>query len=710
MATLQSIRNRAGLLVAALGLALLAFILGDLFNSGGAWLNKFKDKAFVVNGEVVSTGTYQNRVAQMENYQKALGGVNSLNEDMTAQIREFVYEQMVKEMILDEQADKLGLAVTKEELNDMVTGENISPVILQNPMFVDPQTGQFSHQNLIQLLGFIQTDPNTIPAEQRSQYEMMKDLWMVIENTIKYHRLEEKYNALVSNAVSANDLDAKSSFEDSKFSSDIAYAVSRYSAIADSTVKVSDKEIADLYNKRKNNYRLDSDLRKVTYVTVNVVPSEEDFKAVETEMNDVREKLLVAADPALIVADYSDVPYRDVYYSESLLSPEEKSFVSSASIGDVHGPILDGSTFSLYKLVAKTVASDSIKLQVLVLPEGENKEAATAKVDSVLNVLKTGGSFAELSNALNPGSNGGEGVWVTEAQLAGSDDEFRKRCFAASTGEILKFENQPGFVQIVRVEEKTSPVSKVKLALVRSTVEVSDKTLDNIDNDLNQFTSQVKNATDFMKLAQEKKYNVMPEVRLSPAEVGLPQVAGSRSVIHWAFNEKIGSVKKFELSSARVVAIINSEIEAGIAPISEVSPMLKAELIRDKKAEKIIADLKSKNQNSLAGYASVMNSNVDSLRFVNFETANLSGGLGTEPIINVYAKHGELNKLQGPVKGNTGVYVLSVLNRADQGLDYNAAAIKQNLNRYSQYRLSSSALMPVLKEKLDVVDNRVKFF
>ena len=708
MGALQKIRNKGGLLVAVLGIALLFFIMGELLNSGSTLFNRFKDKAFTVDGGVTSTGEFQNRVIQFEDFQKFISGQNSLEEDMRTQISEFVYEQMVKEQILDIQAEKLGLAVSKEELNDMVYGENISPILLQLPIFADPQTRQFNREGLMEFLTYIQNDINSVPDEQKAQLYTLKQNWMVIENLMKYYRLEEKYNTLLTSAFATNNVEAKANFEDSKATADIAYVVNRYSAIPDSTVSVSDKEVEKLYNERKNSFKTIVDSRRLTYVLKNLTPSEDDYNAVEKEMNTVYAKMKDADNPALIVADYSEVPFQDVFFSKAVMNDEEKIFVESASVGDIHGPIKSESVYRLYKLVDKIAAPDSVNLQLIVIPEGADAALAGVKADSIFSVIKGGKDFAAVANELNPQSNGGEVGWASEQMLSGFGDDFVKKVFTATKGDVFKQSNR-GMIQIVKVNDITRPVSKYKLALVQMPVVISEKTLMNIDDDLNKFVAENGKAESFYNAAVEKGYNVVPDMPVYTSSFGLSQVKGSQQIVYWAFNEKVGAVKKFDLSEQRVVALITGEEKAGYRPLKDVAEALKFELIRDKKAEKIIADLKSKNLTSLDAYAQASESKVDTVRFVKFSTANVSG-VGREPIFNVAAAYKALDKVTEPAKGNGGVYVLNVVNRTEDATPFDLENTKVMLDQSYMYRFNTSGVLQSLKEKLSVVDNRAYVF
>lgn len=709
MAALQKIRSKAGLLIGVLAVALLAFIFP--WNEFSNFIQQQRDKAFVVDGDVVTTGTYLKRVTDFENLQKMMSGQNSLNEAATSQIREFVYEQMVKEMLLDEQSKSLGLGVSNEELQDLTRiGSSLSPILSQLPIFVDPQTRQFSPQAYNQFLEIVNTDINSIPAGQEGQKEQLreiKDTWATILNMIKYQRLEEKYNTLLSGAVLVNDIEVKANNEASKSSSDIAYVINRYSSMPDSLVSVSSKEIENLYKTRKNNFQNNENLRNISYFTKQIVPSQSDFDEVEKEINTAREKLSTSDNPSLIVADYSEIPYQDVFFSEKNLSPEEANFVKNASIGDMDGPIQSGEAFRLYKLVDKTISPDSVQLRMIVVPEGTDRVAANNRADSIINVLKQGKDFATVANEIFPESNGGEIGWVTEPQLASAGKEFIDAGFKTPTGEFVKI-NVQGQFQIIKVEAKTKPVQKYKIALIQMPVIVSDQTMANIDNEINSFVAQNSDGKDFEKNAIEKGYNLSRNIPITGSTTNLQQISGSRQVVTWAFNENIGSVKKFDLTDYKIVAKLNSKTKAGYLPVSEVAPSLKAELIKDKKAEKMISDFKEKNITSLEGYAEATNGKIDTVKFVTFTTPNIMG-VGRESVLNVYAEVGQVNKTEGPLKGDNGIIMLNVLNKTDQSNDSNSEAYKQTINSQNMYRIMAQA-MATLKDKMKVEDNRVAFF
>ncbi len=702
MAALQKIRAKSGLLVGIIAVGLLAFVFP--WGEVTTFVNKMRDKAFVVDGDVVTTGQYANRIAEWENFQKLMSGQSSLDELATSQIREMVYQQMVKEAMLDNEAKKLGLEVTKEELSDMVYGTPAA-IFYQIPFFTNPQTGQFDKAYLMQFLSDINQDPATLSPEQAAEVSARRELWAFIQNMMKYQRLEEKYASLVAGTVLVNDTEAKAVYNDSKNVANIAYVVQRYSSLPDSIVDVSDKDVKALYDQRKGNFKLDTELRKISYFIKDVIPSDEDYAVVEKEMEAVHEKLVTADNPALLVSEYSSNPYVDAFMAVSTLPTEAKTFVQSASVGEIYGPVRDGQSYIMYKLVDRANAADSVKLQIIPMPQGIDAATSAHLTDSLLNVIKGGKDFATVANEVMPGSNGGELGWVNEVMIAGAG--IAKECFAAAKGEVLKLTIN-GQTQLVRVQDKTNPVPKVKLAIIQMPVIISDRTQNAIDNELNQFVSESGNLDNFDKAAQAKGYALMSNTLIAPSEMGLGQASGTRQVVHWAFNNKVGTVNKFDTSDKRVVAIVKSEIKGDYLPVSEVSAALKAELVNDKKAVKMIDDLKAKNLPSLEAYAQAVSGRVDSVNFVTFQTNNISG-IGLEPVMNVYAKTGQVGKLSSPLKGKTGVYVLDVVSRNEDTKEFNAEQTKQSLKQNNFYQLMSQAVS-VLKDKVKVEDNRVKFW
>jgi peptidyl-prolyl cis-trans isomerase D len=474
---------------------------------------------------------------------------------------------------------------------------------------------------------------------------------------------------------------------------------------------VSDKEIRAYYDKHKKSYRLEAPLVKLSYFTKQVLPSEEDYAAVEAESRVAFEELQQSQNPASVVSDYSQVPYRDVFVSESMLTPDQIEFVRTAAINEMYGPRLVDDSYQIVKLIDKRVAPDSVHFRMMAIPRGSlvgQDSIVTRFTDSIYTVIREGQSFADVANSLNPSSNGGDVGWAREIDLASFGSEMVEAVFNSPEGELVKL-SLPGQEVIIQIEERTRPVNKYKVAIIDMPVIPSEKTSNNIDNELNQFVSTPDVGTRFSELASEKGYMVMPNITVSANEFTLAQIPGSRQVITWAANEKKpGSVKKFDLTNLRVVARVDQVIPAGTAPLSEVSSGIRSQLLNEKKAQKIIADLKAQNLTTIDAYAEAMSSRTDTVRFVNFNTQNITG-LGYEPVMNAVAAYAPLNSVVGPFKGNNGVYVSQVTERTQGNESYDADAQKRSMMNEKAYRLQMQSI-EVLKDKLGVEDNRYRFF
>lgn len=703
MATLQTLRNKAGwLLIGLLGLALLSFVLTDLFTSGSAWINKLQDRAFSVDGQTVSTGEYQNRITEWEEFQKFISGGVAPDENTSSQIRERVYQEMVKEIMLDKEAEKLGISVTKEEMNDMVYGQNISPILTGLPLFVG-QDGQFSREVLNSFLELITAPQTAMNEEQRLYAQSYKAIWTFIQRIMKYQRLEEKYNSLLMGAVMTNNIEAKEYADDTQYTTNVAYVLQPYSTLPDSTVSVSNSEIQKLYNQRKESFRIYNNLAKVTYFVRNIQPSGEDIQNAEKTALEAQQALINNSNAANVVAQYSDMGMQDIFIATNRLNNEEQEFVRTASIGEVQGPTRSGDAFNLYKLLGKTTAPDSVRIQFMAFPEIAGQKSIA---DSVLSVLKEGKDFATVAQELQqPG--GIDPQWVTEFSLASAGKEIINACFNTPAGQTTKVATN-GQTTIIKVTERTRPTEKVKLAFIQIPIIASERTQNTLDTELNSFISQFGSAENFLKGAEEKGYNVIPDAMVSTADANLRQISGTREIIRWAFSEKPGSIKKFDFADKRIVALLNSQITGKYLPQAEVADALKAELIKDKKAEKMIHELSDKNLNTLEAYANATNEKIDTVKYVNFDSNSLTG-LGYEPIVTAYAAHAQPGQLFAPLKGENGVLALLFTNREETPSSSSLEEIRTRLQQSTLYRIMSQS-MPILQTKMDVKDNRVKFF
>ncbi len=711
MATLEKIRSKAGLLVLVVGLALFAFIIGDFLNSGSTYFRQTQERVAKIDGTVIKIQDYQGRIDEMTEMYKMQSGQNSLPEEYMNQIRQSVFDAMVQEVVLDEEMEKLGMGVSPEELFDMVQGENISPMIQQMQMFVNPETKAFDKTALLNFLKTIDDDNiASYPADQQAQLIQARNFWLFWEKNIKRQRLEQKYTTLLSKAISANVLDAKDAFDATSENANIVYAMQSYASIPDSTIEVSKSEIEKLYNQRKVLFK-QKESKVLKYIAVDIRPSQDDYDKANADIESQKGELASSDKVADIVNENSEVPYMDAYFSEGAFDPEMKQFATTAEVGAVYGPVFDNDKYRMFKLVDKKMAPDSVKVSHIMLA-GDDEARNTALADSLMNVLKHGGNFADLAkdfSADQAAKNGGELGWFTEVTaLRGVNEDFKNAIFSTPVNDVAKVKSMYG-IHLVKITDKTANVAKYKVADIDMTVSPSSKTYSDIYNDLNHFISQNNDLSKLDDAAKEAGYNLVSDVTVTADNQTLGSIKNSRQVIRWAFQHDKGEISEiFECDDKFVIAGVEGTIKDGYRSVASVTPALKSEIAAQKKGEKISADLKAKNLTSVEAYAEAMGAKTDSVKFVSFGTRRISG-IGVEPKLNAMVSLAEVGQVSEPVAGNNGVYVFKVYEKNKDAKEYNETNEIKALDASNAYRFGYQAIQSLVN-KADIEDNRIRFF
>jgi len=709
MATLEKIRSKAGLLVGVVGIALFAFIIGDFLRSGSTFFRQNKEKIAVVDGQSIGIREFQNELeVQTNNYKSRMGA--SLTEDQQNQIRQMVFEEMVGSILLDNQSKKIGLLVNKEELADLVMGDNISPVIKQIPYFQNPQTKAFDKNGLIQFLQLIESDDwSMYTAEQQQQLQKEKDSWLEVEKSVAQQKLVEKFSTLLVSAIVANSLDAKAAYNDNAVNVDFNYVSQLYNSVPDTGIVVSDADVAKLYDLRKQSYKQEA-AKLVSYIAVNILPSKEDYADVSTRMEKVRADFANADNPADVINENSEAPFIDAYVSAAQLSADEKTFAEHASVGDVDGPKLTDKTYAMYRLIGVKQAPDSIKVNLLPL---SNSDEAKSKphIDSLIQVIRSGKSFADIALTESNGQTNGDMGWQTEANLVrGVDAKFANALFDAKINDLFTTTTLKG-TYLVQVVEKTKPVTKYKVGTIRMDVTPSQETYNKLYNTLNQYISKNNQLNKFRSAAADAGYSCQTDVQLIENQENIASIENSRQVIRWANSHSKGDMSEiFECQGYFIVAVVEGDLKAGYRPLKDVADILKRELINEKKGAQIIESLKAKNLNSLDGYATAMNSTVQEVKFVTFATPRITG-IGMDPIVNVKAVASEVGQITNPFAGKNGVYVLSLTAKNTSEQKYDEASQKMQMNMQNNYKIMQMVQSNrILKDNATIEDNRSRFY
>ena len=714
MATLGKIRKHGWLLLIFIGIALLAFIVGDGIKA--IQPSKNIRNAGEINGESVSAQEYQQLVDEYSNVVKFARGSNSLTESDLAQIKDEVWSQLVSQKLIEDEVSRLGLTVTPAEL-EAALDEGTDPMLAQS-MFVNQQTGKFDKDLLYNFLAeYNDMDAANMPAQYAEYYQNVYNYWQFIEKNLKQQLLVNKYEALVSNAQLSNPVAAQQAFDGRNGYCKLAYAVVPFSSVADSAVSVTDADLKAVYTSHKENYRQLSETRDVKYIDVAVVPSDADRTELKTEVEEIAAQL--AETPyddlanAIRMAE-STVSFSEVPRTKEGLPADVAEKIEAAVIGAVE-PVYyneEDDTYNTFKLIAKTTAPDSIQYrQIQVVDEDAAKMKSLA--DSIYTALQAKGDFAEIAERYG---QSGEGTWVGSASyeagaISGDNAVYINTLNGMKKGEIkqLSFE---GVELIVEVLDTKNPVEKYQVAVVKRPNYFGKETYNKAYNELSQFVASNQTIEDFNANAEEAGFQLLDLHNLQNAAHTIGGVSGTREALRWAFGAKKGEVSQiFEAgdNDHLMVLAVEDIHETGYTAFEDAKDLLKYEATNNKKAEKIIAGLK--NAKSLSDVMAVAGAKSDTLARVTFNApAFVSLVPASEPVLSGKAATMEAGEIAGPIKGNGGVYFIQVIERNQGAQTFNTEQEQKTAASTAARGTSSNRLINELFAKGKVVDNRYLFF
>ena len=668
MTTLQRIRNHGVILLVVVGIAMLAFILGDFLNSGSSFFNKNRENVGVIAGHKVHYSEYETAKDQLTEVYKIESGSNDINEDLSIQIRNQVWQMLLMDYTLREQTDEIGMTVTPEELSELCIGANPHQLIRQRRAFYD-ETGNFNRFALINFLNSLAQTPET--QEQAANMQQAKSYWMYWENAVRLTHLQEKYVGLLSKLITANPLDAKYAFEAAQTSVNVEFVERPYFAVADSLVKVTNADIKKLYDANKEQYKRTPN-RSLVYVSFPIVPSEADFAEVEKLMKSLESDFQTKDDVTAIVNGNSDILYDGRDFSETTIPAEYKEFAF-------------GKGAKKGQFTELTFANDTYSMARIM-------DCGYTKSDSVQLVLVANGE----------GTEDVELGWFTATDL---QKNIADPAFAGKKGSQFTVSTGMG-EQTFKIADKSQPTPKVKLAILSRKVTPSSKTYGVLYNEAKQFV--VNNGTEELlrQAAQEQGLTVTPAYGLNVNADKVNDLKNSRGIVRWAFEAKDGQLSDvFECGEQFVVAALTEVNDGDYRTIDEVRMELTLQATTDKKAEYLMNQLKGVS--TLEEAAELFDAEIQTAENVTLASTRL-GAAGIEPAVIGTALALENNATSAPVKGNAGVYMVRIGEKVVAAGELNAEQEINSLNMRTSYSVPYQA-MALIEENAEVEDNRARF-
>ncbi len=705
MGIMSFLRNRLGLImVIVIGLALFAFIIGEVVHYGSSFMNGDRTTIGEVSGDKIEYQDFNNKLEQNIRNFKQQSNQASLNPQMASYVQQTTWNQEISRIILQKQISKLGIAVGDDESKSLIQGSNPSPQIVQ--AFTNRETGQFDRQQLSAFLSNIvstKADPAT------------KEQWANFVNQIIEGKKSEKYLSIIRNGLYVNALEAKDDYEARNKIANFKYVNLDYTLIPDNQIKLTDDDYSTYYNAHKNEFKNPEELRSFNYVVFNAAPSKADTAVVKDQINKLAESFKTSKNDSLFVAINANTPAPLVYQKKGQLEPMLDSVMFIAAPGFVYGPFFSNGSYKLAKLVSAEVGPDSVKARhILINPTAAGGvDKALAKADSLKKLIQGGKSFADLAKTNSVDGSAAKGGELGTFARGAMVPVFEDAAFNGKKGDLKIVTSQFG-VHLIEIEDQKGSSKVVKVAVVDKALAPSSKTQSAAYALAQAFLSKTSNGSSFdqeVKAEKQKKLTADDVNANSSAVTGLEN---ARDVVKWVFGAKTGEVSnqvfELNLTNQYVVAQLAAIKPKGTLALDLVKKQIEPAVRNQVKAKKLEDkfNIALKGASNLDKVAAQVGSKVTPVQNIVFANPIIPGIAQENKVVGAIFGSA-IRKISKPVEGQNGVYVYVVDSFNNPPALNNASKDRQQIAQATLQRIDTD-VFNVLKEKANVKDYRAKFF
>lgn len=713
MAALGKIRSKGVILISILGFALFAFIAEELFRSCESSRNESRQQVGEVLGDKVNVQDFQKLVDEYTNVIKMTQGRDNLTDDDLNQVKDVVWNTFVQTEIISKEASKLGLQVTDQELQNILNA-GTNPMLLQTP-FVNQQTGRFDANLLKKFLAEYKQAQTTNP-QMAEQYQGIYNFWTFIEKSLRQQVLAQKYQSLLAGCLISNPVSAKMAYTDENQESNIQLASFAYSSINDNKVKISDADLKAKYEELKPRFKQYEETRSIKYVDYQVLPSASDRAALNKTVAGYVQSLKETADPVEIVRNSGSlVTYLGIPQTKAAFPTDIAARLDSMAVGSTSAPVenkLDN-TINVVKLISKVQLPDSVQFRAIQVGGATPADAAKT-ADSIFTALKSGAEFEAIAKKYG---QTGEKNWITSNQYQNAtsmDADTKSYIESLNTlpvNEIKNLKLTQGNL-ILQITDRKAMTDKYVAAVIKKPIEFSKNTYSAAFNKFSQFVSESQTLEAMQKNASKYGYKVQERMDIRNSEHYVAGIHGTREALKWIFEtdeNKVSQLYECGDNDHLLVLVMTKINKKGYRSLDDenVKNYVKQEVLRDKKAEMLMAKVKGVNSISAA---KAKGAQVSAVNLVTFAAPVFvqSTGMSEPALSGAVAATAKGKFSSAAVKGNGGVYLFQVLEKKMRPVKFNAKEYEQRQRqKMMQY---AGNFMQELYINANVKDNRYLFF
>lgn len=713
MAALGKIRSKGVILISILGFALFAFIAEELFRSCESSRNESRQQVGEVLGDKVNVQDFQKLVDEYTNVIKMTQGRDNLTDDDLNQVKDVVWNTFVQTEIISKEASKLGLQVTDQELQNILNA-GTNPMLLQTP-FVNQQTGRFDANLLKKFLAEYKQAQTTNP-QMAEQYQGIYNFWTFIEKSLRQQVLAQKYQSLLAGCLISNPVSAKMAYTDENQESNIQLASFAYSSINDNKVKISDADLKAKYEELKPRFKQYEETRSIKYVDYQVLPSASDRAALNKTVAGYVQSLKETADPVEIVRNSGSlVTYLGIPQTKAAFPTDIAARLDSMAVGSTSAPVenkLDN-TINVVKLISKVQLPDSVQFRAIQVGGATPADAAKT-ADSIFTALKSGAEFEAIAKKYG---QTGEKNWITSNQYQNAtsmDADTKSYIESLNTlpvNEIKNLKLTQGNL-ILQITDRKAMTDKYVAAVIKKPIEFSKNTYSAAFNKFSQFVSESQTLEAMQKNASKYGYKVQERMDIRNSEHYVAGIHGTREALKWIFEtdeNKVSQLYECGDNDHLLVLVMTKINKKGYRSLDDenVKNYVKQEVLRDKKAEMLMAKVKGVNSISAAKAKGAQVSAVNQVTFA-APVFVQSTGMSEPALSGAVAATAKGKFSSAAVKGNGGVYLFHVLEKKMRPVKFNAKEYEQRQRqKMMQY---AGNFMQELYINANVKDNRYLFF